>query len=152
MAEARKRVPWWLIVCTAILVPLAAVVGLIETVGRQGTLVGRLEQVPDTRSRGWIPEHEFLRIMGPPSETSLGTLPRICGATWGVHYRWRDGPASLEVFSSRLRSDLGMATEVVATRDFEDEDGHIALDRHVVVWRIRRWAEDAYTAIHGARR
>jgi hypothetical protein len=32
MAEAQKRFPWWLIVCAAVLVPLAAVIAFVERV------------------------------------------------------------------------------------------------------------------------
>jgi hypothetical protein len=149
MAEVKKRFPWWLILCAAVLVPLAAVTGLIETVGRRGTLVGRLDQI-DKWGTEWMDEDEFLRILGPPTETGPG---RHCfSGEWGVNHRWQDGPASLLVFASRLRLNRGKACGLIGRKDFENEDGHVTVSRDVILWRVRRWAEQAYTAIHGPRR
>jgi hypothetical protein len=45
MAERKKRFPWWLAACAAALAIVAAVLGFIETVGRQGTIVGRYDRL-----------------------------------------------------------------------------------------------------------
>ena len=51
MADERKRFPWWLIACAALLVPLAAVVGFIETLGRHGSVVQNYELVKEGMSQ-----------------------------------------------------------------------------------------------------
>lgn len=45
MPETQKRFPYRLLVCSVVLVILAAAIGLIETVGRRGTIVGRYERL-----------------------------------------------------------------------------------------------------------
>jgi hypothetical protein len=45
MVEKKKRFPWWLFACAALGVLGASLVGFIEIVGREGTIVGRYERV-----------------------------------------------------------------------------------------------------------
>jgi hypothetical protein len=66
MSEGKKRFPRWLIICALLLVPFAAVLGLIETVGRQGALVGRYELIKEGMSRA-----ETYRILGRPPDTTM---------------------------------------------------------------------------------
>ena len=128
MAEAKKRFPWWLVVCAALLVPLAAALGLIETVGRRGTLVGRYERLKEGMSK-----EEIRAILGAP-QARLSIAPSEMNA-----WVWDDGPAKVSVWL--------------------DHHGDVLYSPHLTVenlpptvWRVRRWAERAYSAIHDPRR
>ena len=126
MAEEKKRFPWRLWAGTLVALLLAAVVGFIETVGRRGTVVGRYERIHVGMSRGRVDQilsHDF------PTENS------------GWLEFWNDGPLSLcltfrddRVIDKSLESSFTQTTNSRAW------------------WHVRRWAEQAYTAIHGPRR
>src|SRR5579885_2286626 len=125
MPEEKKRLPWWLVACAAVLVPLAAVLGFIETVGRRGTIYGRFNEIGNGMSRA-----DVLRILGPPSYA-----PDKEGLVWevGLDHSWvqfdgRDRVTSKGIEGSDLPSAYGVG------------------------WFVRRWAEKAFTAIHGPRR
>jgi hypothetical protein len=131
MADEKKRFPWWLVVCAVLLVPLAAVVGLIETVGRQGTIVGRCERVKpgmlDTEARA---------ILGPPDEEDS----HVFGVYGSV---WREGPIVVIVQWEQWNQ--------FAPRYVYDASCWVVSGRSDPWWHVRRWAEQAYTAIHGPR-
>jgi hypothetical protein len=127
MPDEKNRFPWWLLAVAGL--PLAAVLGFIETVGRQGTLVGRFELVRTGMS--------FVEVVD-----ALGSCP--CVLDDRDQY-WLDDPVDVKLrFEGKWRLD--------------PNDWHV-LDKRLRVngagstwWRIRRWAEQAYTAIHGPRR
>jgi hypothetical protein len=124
MAEEKKRFPWWPVAWVVVPAIAALVVlGFIETVGRQGTIIGRGERIKIGMSR-----FEVAQILGVAS---------LNGGTDWPH--WLDDPAVVDlefdnhdhVSHVRIRDDAGW----LPTR-----------------WRLRRWAERAYTAIHDPRR
>jgi len=89
MAHERNRFPWWLVACAAILMPLAAVVGLIETVGRQGTLAGRFHLIQQG-----LREDECLAILGQRPRTSISLQSgHVCV--------WQDGPNQARIWFRR---------------------------------------------------
>jgi hypothetical protein len=145
MPEAKKRFPWWLIVCAALFVLLAAVVGFIETVGRQGTIIGRSERI-----KPGMPEAEVEKILGPSAFFGRYSWP---GTTIEVPVALdRDGPFQVEVDFESVH------------RPFDWKDLHVSgieLEAYPIEkgeyftlgwFRVRRWAEQAYTAIHRPRR
>ena len=129
MAEEKKRFPWWLVVVAAALVPLAAALGIIETVGRQGTIIGAADRIQAGMShdRVWS-------IIGPPVSSDIEN------SGWSVTEGWLESPITVQVTFQGGR---------VSTKDVgklpSDPGEHIR-------WHFRRWAERAYTAIHGPRR
>jgi hypothetical protein len=138
MAEEKKRFPWWLVVCAVVAVLLAAVIGFIETVGRRGTPADRYERVgKGILTKAGMVKEDIVAILGAPTKIENGSKRgEICV--------WQDGPAEIRVCFSHTRDD---EWEAIWSRF--DEDGAY---RRSVTWRIRRWAEQAYTAIHGRRR
>jgi hypothetical protein len=133
MAQEKKRFRWWLFLCAAVcavlLVPLAAALGLIETVGRRGTLAGRYERIQEGMSRT-----DVVRILGQPPIIFQRTdsMPEPA-------QHWDEGPVLVAVwFDEKNR---------VRVKSI----GHFA-GEIFVWWHVRRWAEKAYTAIHGPRR
>jgi hypothetical protein len=140
MAEAKKRFPWRLLACAVPLVPLAAVVVLVETAGRQGTLEGRWEGL---REREEISEVDLLRIVGSPLRITPTPIP---GAETAQTYVWEDRPAMLAamVYPSSARPETRTATIMLKFVDTDARPGF--------TWHFRRRAEQAYTAIHGPRR
>ena len=135
MAEEKKRFPWWWVVCAAILLPLAAALGFIETVGRKGTIVGRWELIagPDEGIKKGTSRAETFRVLGEHwREGRLGAM--------GF---WNDGPAHVAVsFDGDDRAVLG---NLVMLPPYEYKGS-------LTWWNLRRWAERTYTAIHGPRR
>ncbi len=123
MGAEKKRFPWWAVVGAVLLLLLAAALGIIETMGRWGTLVGRVERVKYGMS-----EMEVVQILGRTSDGQGSTSPawRDDGVVVVVGFEDSDSVCSIEIF---------------------DGVGGLRLR-----WRIRRWAEQAYTAIHGPRR
>jgi len=63
MPEEKKPFPWWLAVSATLLVPLAAALGFIEAVGRQGTLAGRWQHIKEGMSK-----EEITAIVGAPQD------------------------------------------------------------------------------------
>jgi hypothetical protein len=167
MAEEKKRFPWWL-VATAALLLVAAVLGFIETVGWRGTIVGRYERIQDGMS-----EAEALSILGPgdpvfePSELSNTQNEQIewnlahPGTYVGYHVKWQEGPARVLVI---FVAPSPAAPAVLTSREWFGWPPQDHYDFKVMVkifrmtndiapaWDLRRWAEQAYTAIHGPRR
>ena len=140
MAEEKKRFPWWLVVCAALLVPLAAVIGLIETVGRQGTVVGRYGRIYE----GML-EPETLAVLGPPDITDFACSGPV------QMYCWREGPTIVWVVITEehlagWQSDHNRTRRTLTFKQLTMEKGVF------VLWHLRRWAEQAYTAIHGPSR
>jgi hypothetical protein len=129
MSEEKKRFPWWLVACAVVLVLLAAVLGFIETVGRQGTLLGRYEHIKERMSRD-----EARRILGTPSYSNY----------FSDH--WEDDHNSVALdFQRNQISSRGIfrAGPMISPRVWDKYDAR---------WHVRRWAEQACTAIHGPRR
>jgi len=133
MAEQKKRFPWCLGVCAVVLLLLGTVVGFIETVGRQGTLT-RAETINDEEQHS---KADVLRILGPP--TSTKRLLNDEDHEVGTLYEWEDGPIRVRFV-------------VVDNSTFLNIDRSAAPQRDTTWWHVRRWAEQAYTAIHGPRR
>jgi hypothetical protein len=123
MAEEKKRFPWWwLTVCAALLVPLAATLCFIETVGRRGgTLVGKYERVEARMSRD-----ETHRILGPPDYST------------SIIDRWHEPETGTSV-------QLTFQDNRVSEFCFVSDSG----GTHNAWWRLCRWAELAWDAIHG---
>jgi hypothetical protein len=128
MVEEKKRLPWRLIVLAVVVLTCALLVGFIETAGRQGTIVGRYEQIENG-----MPREKILRILGD------SPFQEACGR-WAM---WPDGPVVIMVnFKGDRVSDKAVREPV--------PDEQRMQDLHTW-WRARRWAEQAYTAIHGPR-
>ena len=121
MPEEKKRFQWWPVICAVLLLSLAAAVGLIETVGRRGTLVGQCERLREGMSHEQVTE-----IVGPHVEMDFFVLT--------------DGPAEVGIWFDHDNRYLARKS------DLSIEDAGFGW------WRVRRWAEQAYTAIHGPRR
>jgi|SRR5579885_1535468 len=128
MPEEKKRFPWWLLGCAVALVLLAAVVGFIETVGRERTIIGRFDKL-----EVGMPETKVEAILGRADLEQSGSY-------------WHEGPVDVEVVWQTEWKDDEPQGRRVARKSYRVESGGYAL------WRIRRWAEQAYTAIHGPRR
>jgi len=189
MAEGKKRFRWWLLVGAVLLAIFAAALGLIETVGRRGTIVGRYERLLAPSPLQWVADRAYRRgsdvhvterqvvdILGPhasrqdavtrlwsgdafpeiakdhfgalPEEPQLkGPLPPNPREKFGSGIpeppanilRWEDGP--VEVLVSFKHRTGWLEYKVLRLRS----------DRFTW-WHVRRWAEQAYTAIHGPRR
>ena len=135
MSERRKRLPWRLLACAVLLVILAAGIGLIETVGRHGTIVGRFERIQEGMA---LPE--VVAVLGASS--SAVSRPRF----WG---EWGEGPVKVTITLSCIEKHADKAQE--------DRYPHYGVegkylefqDNPPVFWWVRRWAEQAYTTIHG---
>jgi hypothetical protein len=117
-----KRFPWWLVVGAALLVPLAAVLGFIETVGRLGgTLIGKYERLGARMSRD-----ETHRILGPPEYST------------SISDRWHEPETRTSVqltFQDNRVSEFCIVSDSMGTRSGW--------------WHTCRWAELAWDAIHG---
>jgi hypothetical protein len=147
MAEAQKRFPWRLLAGAVVLVPLAAVIGLIEAVGRQGTLAGRGERLEEGMSL-----QEVRSALGIDFDTSHQGGHRESDG-WVETKEWSEGPAHvITVFRvpevpGRFLSRLGSGN------DWKLRSSEVHIDGSASwLWHVRRWAEQAYTAIHGPRR
>jgi hypothetical protein len=155
MAEEKKRFPWWWLACAVLLVIFAAVMGFIETVGRQGTIVGRYEQIHPEMSRRevyailgrttnvWTFPRSAEGFLGPPD------VARFCDdplTMWEV-FTWDDeSPARVEVWFGKCRLSDG-------TERWRTKSKRLRLnDRRLSWWHFRRWTEKAHAAIHGPRR
>jgi hypothetical protein len=175
----KKRFPWRLLACAVVLVLIAAVVGFIETVGREGTIIGRYEQVRDGMSKeqvvailgpeqpsSWVGEEEAMRREKELNRTQklVDIVKRVQRHIQGVDpsdgrlldwAEWKIGPASVYVdfvandWDGRIpRSRKDIARWSVVSKDLWLEfDGPPP-----IAWRLRCWAEQVYTAIHGPRR
>jgi hypothetical protein len=188
MAEEKKRFPWWLVACAAGLVLLAAMLGFIETVGRQGTIIGRYERLlaptylqslaGDADMEGFdlnMPESAAFAALGPytdcrdeatawwlldrkvqtvrnrfavlPEEPRLKTKAPYIGGWPGGNWppsrvmRWEEGPVEVTVVFTRFDR---------ARWFLNYKDLRLNSERFTW-WHVRRWAEKAYTAIHGPR-
>jgi hypothetical protein len=138
MAEEKKRFPWWLIVCAVLFVPLAAVFRFIETVGREGTILGRYERVTEG-----MKYDDAARILGTPDDEGLGPS-RFLGPASLAHYsHWSEGPSEVWVEVSIGRS---FGTECCVRGKASE------VSRRFSLWHLRRWAEQAYAALHGPHR
>lgn len=130
MAEAQKRFPWWLLVCSVLLPIFASVMAFVVTVGRQGTLVGKYDQV-----EVGMPESTARAIVGRPAEVDV---PHVgVYEAWSL---WREGPGELTIFW--MDDEHGRHVWRVSHR----------VQRGYKYWHLRRWAEKAWTLIHGPRR
>ena len=127
MPEEKKRFPWWLAAGAVLLAIVAAALGLIETVGREGTIVNRYDRIVEG-----MPRTEALRILGSPR-----AVP--CAGNLAV---WKEGPLCVVV---EFEDDNRTKAKDLVVLHPEDTDLYIS-------WHFRRWAEQAYTAIHGPRR
>jgi hypothetical protein len=156
MAEEKKRFPWRLVVCAAVLVPVAAVLGFIETVGRQGTILGRSEEVKDGMSR-----EQVHRILGTPSISHVDAEWFDGRVIVDTDDQWFDGPVSVDV--EFWKNEVSHRTLLIRSDpDYDYADNYWNRGpvhhwgpytrTHRVWWNIRRWAEQAYTAVHGPRR
>jgi hypothetical protein len=128
MAEEKKRLPWRLLACAVALLIAGLTVGFIETIGRQGTIVGRYERIKDGMKLT-----EVLRILGPPLPDN-GTLPQDMGQM----QVWAEGPMYVIM---AVDDDRGYGKDLIENPPEKGE-------RHVW-WHLRRWAEQVCTAIHG---
>jgi hypothetical protein len=154
MTEEKKRFPWRLIGCAVLAVLLAAVVGFIETAGREGTVIGRYERIK--RIKHGASEAEIVAIMGKDAlrsgETADGTDLDTC-------LERADGLGRIRVTVATKDADI-MASPPLAwvTRIIEPHGKAFAFTELELagdppfLWRCRRWAEQAYTTIHGPRR
>ena len=169
MAEEKKRFSWWWLVAASLLLAICGLLfGLIETFGRQGTLIGRSESI----KRG-MPADEVIRILGKPDDGGdrldrhfVGFRHGVTGASVRTYRSWeelRDDLIFTDPEGSLLRWDEGPAHVWV-----EFDDGNWTIQdrwerrafrtasevdsRRFTLWQVRRWAEQAYTAIHGPRR
>jgi hypothetical protein len=167
MPEEKKRFPWWLVAASLLLAICGLLFGLIETFGRQGTLIGRSESI----NRG-MPSGEVIRILGWPDDGGdrlrrhfVGFRHGVPGASvrtyrnWGelrddlifaqgtALLRWDEGPAHVWVEFDQGNWTVQDHWERRAFRTASEVDG-----RRSTLWQLRRWAEKAYTAIHGPRR
>jgi hypothetical protein len=134
MAEGQKRFPWWLVACAALLVPPAAVIGFIETVGRQGTTVGRCQ-----RLELGMAEFDALALVGRPADWNFNSPDFGDGAC----SMWYDGPMDVTVYWTKGEQPERGIRSIQFDRSQRGPDPF---------WHMRRWAEQAYTAIHGPRR
>jgi hypothetical protein len=176
MEESKKRLPLWMIFLAVLLIVCAPLVGFIETVGRQGTIIGRCAQLRNGMSKeevitilgherpsSWVGEHGGTyqeRTLSHWEEVAARyiKLPRhIQGVDPGSGQlldwaEWHEGPATVYV-------------DFVA----KDWDGKFPRFRHEIAhwsvlstdprvenasmsWRIRLWAEEIWMAIHGPHR
>jgi hypothetical protein len=78
MPDEKKRFPWRLAACAFLLVALAAVLGFIETVGRQGTIVGRYERI-----RVGMLRTETDSILGPADYEAARSCRRMA-SSWDM--------------------------------------------------------------------
>jgi hypothetical protein len=177
MSEAKKWFPWWLPAWSAVLVISALGAGFIET-GRRGTLVGRYDRIhermpeadavailgpPLTVTEAHALHRSLLRPEAFVFPTSWSTNPL---AHYFTHmqvwppvtplpvitksYIWRDGPAEARLvmmrqYRGRYKGDWS-DDWVVGQADLQVDNAPFGS------WHVRRWAEQAYTAIHGPRR
>jgi len=168
-------------VIAVLLVVAAAFTGMAE-VGRRGTLVGRYEGIhermpesdalavlgpPLTVTESRSIDYCLLRPeLLPNMSLAVSAKPLVCyfwelenwppvpaflpSAAITKSYTWRDGPAEARLvmmrrYRGRYKGDwsdewvVGQAELQVDSVPFGS-------------WRLRRWAEQAYTAIHGPRR
>ena len=152
MAEEKKRFPWWLVVCAAVLLLLGAVVGFIETVGRQGTIVGRYDRL--TKGMSYA---DIISVLGRDPDEEFLDAAELEQHGNACPYSWREGPAELWiVVEARLifMRDPTDPRSVIWTVERQNLlRKSLYLDcNHLTWWHVRRWAEQAYTAIHGPRR
>jgi hypothetical protein len=127
MVEEKKRFSWRVLASAGLVVVLAALVGFIETVGRQGTIIGRAERLKTGMSR-----LQVAQILGR-ADIFRGTDSPI----------WLDDRDRLVQVAVRFDvSDRVVSVEIV------DDPGWLRPFR----FGIRRWAENAYMNIHGPRR
>jgi hypothetical protein len=82
MAEEKKRFPWWLPACSVLLVIFAVALGFVETVGRQGTIVGRFN-----RLEMYMSEAEVRAILGPGDVNGVDS-------GWEASF-WHEGPVEV---------------------------------------------------------
>jgi hypothetical protein len=132
MAEAQKRFSWWLVVAAVLPVFFAAVVGFIETVGRQGTIVARFHRLELNMAEG-----EARAILGRREDMNIPSIGHNPG--WSI---WREGPMDLTIYWIQ-----GPRERHIRSIEFD-----LSRRAPFLFWRLRRWAEQAYTAIHGPRR
>ena len=157
MAEQKKRVSWSMVVCGVILVPLGVVFGFIETVGRQGTLLGRHERLIAQHPRT---EADVLTTLGTyghfSSDVKAATLsiaPDDFSLPPRLRFdRWTDGAVDVIIVFSQDNGYQGQWL-IDDHRQWPMDDRRALVGRDADAWwHVRRWAEQAYTAIHGPRR
>jgi hypothetical protein len=137
MAEEKKRFGWWLVLCAVLAVLLAAVLGLVETVGRQGTIVGRFQRIEKGMA---MPD--VVAVLGVSSSTA--SRPRF----WG---EWKEGPVKVTITLSCIETHADKTLDRYP--HYAVEGKYLEFQANpAAFWWVRRWAEQAYTAIHGPRR
>lgn len=138
----------------------AAAIGFIETVGREGTIVGRYERIKHGAS-----EAELVAVMG---EEAARRGQMAIGTHLDLRLEWADGLGRVYValatkdaheitFFKEYKggSVVWTSTSIVEPRKHFWTVASTKLeleDNPTLLWRCRRWAEQAYTAIHGPRR
>jgi hypothetical protein len=123
MTDERKRLPWWLMASAVLLVLFAAVLGFVETVGRRGTIMGRIGRVHVGMSRP-----DVIHIMGAPDADSSSRAARWHEHTVGWEFQF-DG-------SDRVtKRHIFLFTHGKPSNE--------------VWWHLRLWSERVWMKIHG---
>ena len=149
MAQPKKRFPYKFTAGAAILLIGALLSVAIATVGRQGTIASRYEQI----QKGMSPE-EVVAIMGKPDEDQFR---KHHGVSW-EDYTFRDGAAEVWILFSAPDQFQEAREPPVDVSVHQHKEWVVrikSLSVHgsgFISWHFRRWAEQAYTAIHGPRR
>jgi hypothetical protein len=144
MAESQKRFPYRLLACSVLLVLLAAVLSFIETVGRRGTLVGRYQQIKDDMSAAQVAH-------------ALGVRPQVRSAPFTNMFltadmEYVDGPVKVVVRFELIQADHPCDPSELSITDRHLYFGQAEGTRLAWAWwHMRRWAEQAWMAIHGSR-
>ena len=181
MTEEKKR-SWQPLCVVAVLLLLAGLCTSIAEMGRRGTLVGRYERIhermpesealsilgrPLTATESCSIDRSLLRPEVLPPVSFAVSNSRLGDYFWELEnwppvpaflpsaaitksYTWRDGPAEARLIMMRERGGRYQGDWsdkwVVGQTELQVDSMPFGL------WRIRRWAEQAYTAIHGPRR
>jgi hypothetical protein len=202
VTHSRCRFGVWIVAFSVPLVLLGTILGFIETVGRQGTIIGRYERLPaptvrqlnasySSANQEELSEAEVFAIFGPfndyrpdpagmqgweyrqknaetkrdlykilPKEPEVEErLPAFyVGEPIPVRVaNWREGPVEVAVaFQPCHAVDLNPENpgsfHVRATRWLVYANDLQVKSERFSWWHIRRWAEKAWTMMHGERR
>lgn len=185
MTKAQKRFSWWLVAYSLLLAICGLLFSLIETVGRQGTIVGRFHRIVcrdlegpsippgmlanniplSVKAEGMTIDEAF-RILGTPDychddpvgwahwadhlppQDIVWACPYCCD-TWNLDRmkvaRWTEGPVEVTL-GFGVDERPGRQVCIVFAKKL-----HVT-NTCFSAWHVRRWAEQAWTAIHGPRR
>jgi hypothetical protein len=154
MAEPKKRIPHWVLVCSVLLAIVAAVLGFIEAVGRRGTIVGRYHRLAEGNT---VTAEEAFRILGKPDDyrevPSISTSP--VPPEWRRYFlasnrtklaAWREGPAELVVAFGPIDFDHPKTWYATGAKTLRVSGPGFGW------WHVRRWAEQTWTLINGTLR